>query len=147
MILTGSEFWTALLEKAYAKLHGCYENLAGGMTKEAMVDFTGGCCEMYKLKGSDCPENLFCMMVKAYERKSMAGCSITPDPNEVEARTDVGLVKGHAYSITKVLKVIFSIHFFQGSSGNKNSAPKVNGAEMRFNFLDWNFFAIRNLMH
>ena len=140
MILTGSEFWTALLEKAYAKLHGCYENLAGGMTKEAMVDFTGGCCEMYKLKGSDCPENLFCMMVKAYERKSMAGCSITPDPNEVEARTDVGLVKGHAYSITKVLKVIFCIHFFQGSIGNKNSAPKANGAEMSFNFLDWKCF-------
>ena len=118
MILTGSEFWTALLEKAYAKLHGCYENLAGGMTKEAMVDFTGGCCEMYKLKGSDCPENLFCMMVKAYERKSMAGCSITPDPNEVEARTDVGLVKGHAYSITKVLKVnFFALIFSQIAPG------------------------------
>jgi len=92
------------LEKAYAKMYGCYENLSGGMTKEAMVDFTGGCCEMYKLKGEGCPEDLFKMMDKAYQRKSMAGCSITPDPDEVEARTDVGLVKGHAYSITKVLK-------------------------------------------
>ena len=73
---------------------------------------------MYKLKGSDCPENLFCMMVKAYERKSMAGCSITPDPNEVEARTDVGLVKGHAYSITKVLKVnFFALIFSQIAPG------------------------------
>ena len=32
----------------------------------------------------------------------MIGCSIEPDPNEYEARTDVGLVRGHAYSLTKV---------------------------------------------
>ena len=34
----------------------------------------------------------------------MMGCSIEADPNVTEARTDVGLVKGHAYSITKVVK-------------------------------------------
>ena len=32
----------------------------------------------------------------------MMGYSIEPDPNEYEARTDVGLVRGHAYSLTKV---------------------------------------------
>ena len=40
----------------------------------------------------------------AYDRHSMMGCSIEADPNLTEARTDVGLVKGHAYSITKVVK-------------------------------------------
>jgi hypothetical protein len=33
------------MEKAYAKLHGCYENLNGGKMNEALVDLTGGCSE------------------------------------------------------------------------------------------------------
>ena len=33
----------------------------------------------------------------------MMGCSIEPDPNVTEARMDEGLVRGHAYSITKAV--------------------------------------------
>eukprot|EP00096_Caligus_rogercresseyi_P013854 TRINITY_DN6450_c0_g1_i1.p1 TRINITY_DN6450_c0_g1~~TRINITY_DN6450_c0_g1_i1.p1 ORF type:complete len:564 (-),score=220.83 TRINITY_DN6450_c0_g1_i1:214-1905(-) len=99
------EYWTALIEKAYAKLHGSYEALKGGTTCEALVDFTGGCTEMYQLKERDVPRNLFQILQKAYERCSLKGCSMEPDPNVLEARTDVGLVRGHAYSITKVLNV------------------------------------------
>lgn len=32
----------------------------------------------------------------------MMGCSIEPDPNVLEAETPEGLIRGHAYSITKV---------------------------------------------
>jgi len=97
------EFWSALFEKAYAKLHGSYESLKGGTTMEAMVDFTGGCTEMFDLAKAP-PPGLFIALLKAFERCSLMGCSLEPDPNVTEARTDVGLVRGHAYSITKVVK-------------------------------------------
>ena len=97
---SNNEFWSALMEKAYAKLHGSYESLKGGTTLEAMVDFTGGCTEMYDLAKP--PRDLFTIMLKAFQRCSLKGCSMEPNPNVYEARTDVGLIRGHAYSITKV---------------------------------------------
>ena len=97
------EFWPALLEKAYAKLYGSYEALVGGMVGEALDDLTGGCSELFYLKGKDSPEDLFGLMEKATKQHSLQGCCIMPNPRVREQRMDVGLVRGHAYSITKVL--------------------------------------------
>uniref|UniRef100_A0A3P9P6S7 Calpain-5-like n=1 Tax=Poecilia reticulata TaxID=8081 RepID=A0A3P9P6S7_POERE len=106
---TPREFWSALLEKAYAKLNGCYEALEGGNTAEALIDFTGGVSEPLSLDcealglSSERRKALFQTLAKVHEHKSLITCSIRGET--VESVLDCGLVRGHAYGITAVRKV------------------------------------------
>lgn len=59
----------------------------------------GGVTEQYDVRNDD--KNLFMIMLKAYERKAMMSCSITPGET-MEERLSNGLVAGHAYSVTAV---------------------------------------------
>ncbi|TKS80584.1 Calpain-5 [Collichthys lucidus] len=107
-----NEFWSALVEKAYAKMCGCYEALDGGNTADALVDFTGGVCEPMDLMENGFKEDeekrneLFERVLKVHNRGGLISCSIRATTAEdMEARLDCGLVKGHAYGVTDVRRV------------------------------------------
>jgi len=103
-----NEFWVPLIEKAYAKLYGCYGNLEGGFSNDALVDFTGGISEMIDLKaarrspngGADLYDILYSMMQKS----SLLGCHIAA-ARIPEMSLSSGLYTGHAYSITNLVKL------------------------------------------
>ncbi|KAM6933959.1 calpain-5-like [Xenentodon cancila] len=107
-----NEFWSALVEKAYAKICGCYEALDGGNTADALVDFTGGVSEPMDLMENGCKADeekrseLFERVLKVHNRGGLISCSIrATTAADMEARLDCGLVKGHAYAVTEVRKV------------------------------------------
>ena len=90
------EFWPALLEKAYAKLHGCYLALDGGQEMDAFIDFTGGCVEFFSDYTVDpIPEKIFPILYKVGQLRGLMSCSFNTNEG--------GLYTGHAYSITKVI--------------------------------------------
>ncbi|CAH3140847.1 unnamed protein product [Porites lobata] len=97
------EFWSPLLEKAYAKICGSYEAMGLGHISEALQDFTGGVIEMINLKTP--PRDIYKVLQKAHDRHSLMGASIETSSQETQKTLPNGLITGHAYSITGVTKV------------------------------------------
>ncbi|KAE8603504.1 hypothetical protein XENTR_v10014352 [Xenopus tropicalis] len=95
-------FWLPLLEKAYAKLHGCYEALWAGQVADALVDLTGGLVERWSLESEDDRgrEKLFSKLVSLKDRCAMC-CSVLHNRDRV-----MELGELHAYTITDIQHVV-----------------------------------------
>ncbi|NXJ31672.1 CAN14 protein, partial [Ciconia maguari] len=105
-------FWGALLEKAYAKLYGSYEDLQIGQVSEALVDFTGGVNIRIKLAAA--PPDLWDILTRATYSRSLMGCqthlgvyfpSVSLPCIQATKVLKNGLVAGHAYTVTGIRKV------------------------------------------
>ncbi|KAM9811890.1 calpain-5a [Syngnathus typhle] len=121
-----NEFWSALVEKAYAKTCGCYEALNGGNTADALVDFTGGVSQSICVSESDAKDNvetqaeLFRRVLKVHERGGLISASVAASSSsDMEARMPNGLVKGHAYAVTDVRRVRLGHGFLAFFKSNK----------------------------
>nr|KAF6429039.1 calpain 14 [Molossus molossus] len=93
-------FWGALLEKAYAKLCGSYEDLQHGEVSDALLDFTGGVTVTIKL--AEAPGNLWDILAGAIYGRTLIGCQTHLGNERV---LENGLVDGHAYTLIGIRKV------------------------------------------
>ncbi|GFO09474.1 calpain-3, partial [Plakobranchus ocellatus] len=83
-----NEFWSALLEKAYAKLYGDYESLGAGHASDALVDFTGGVSEKIEICNMKFTEEVdmksfFNTMEAASDNKALINCHIRAPASSV----------------------------------------------------------------
>ncbi|XP_064645832.1 calpain-5-like [Lineus longissimus] len=103
-----NEFWSALLEKAYAKLYGDYEKLNTGFTSDALVDFTGGVAEKIPLSSfssanEETKFRLFIDLQDAVLGSSFVTANIECGQEQVGSDAQHGLIKGHGYMLTNVM--------------------------------------------
>ncbi|KAM4041143.1 calpain-13-like [Anomaloglossus baeobatrachus] len=102
---TSNEFWPSLLEKAYAKLRGSYQNLHWGVISDAMVDFTGGVPMYFNITKS--PLELQNVILGAARSGSLMGCTTPGGLLTGNSELPNGLIKGHAYTVTDSKQIVY----------------------------------------
>ncbi|CAM4537847.1 unnamed protein product [Lepidochelys olivacea] len=98
-----NEFWPSLLEKAYAKLRGSYQNLHWGYISDALVDLTGGVQVQFLLQKP--PSDLQEIAKAAAKSQCLMGCTTPGGQSVGNMELKNGLIKGHAYTVTGATEI------------------------------------------
>lgn len=102
---TANEFWTALLEKAYAKLKGSYEALNYGQATEALMDISGGIGESLNFKACpQTPDFVFHILYTAFLRGSLI-CTYIDKEGEMPDKLPCGLITKHCYALIDIRRL------------------------------------------
>ncbi|KAM5165271.1 calpain-13-like [Mantella aurantiaca] len=130
---SSNEFWPCLLEKAYAKLMGSYQNLHWGFPEEAFVNLTGGITMSFDLRNEQMKPTHLWHMINGSSPNTLKACVYSDQEGTPRNRSmsvpvvkealdfrrgsepishiednpilSNGLVQSHAYSITATAKV------------------------------------------
>ncbi|KAF9969489.1 hypothetical protein BGZ73_008144 [Actinomortierella ambigua] len=91
-----NETWLPLIEKAFAKIHGDYEAIVGGLFSQGVEDLTGGVSTLMYTSDILDTDRFWEEEMLQVNKSILLGCSI----NFTDMyNADCGLVSGHAYSV------------------------------------------------
>ncbi|KAF1912890.1 hypothetical protein BDU57DRAFT_458230 [Ampelomyces quisqualis] len=96
-----NETWLPLLEKAYAKVHGDYNSISGGISGEAVEDLTGGVTTKILTDRILSKERLWKELLMVNKHFLFSASSPGAYGDDSDARR--GLALSHAYSVIKAL--------------------------------------------
>ncbi|WAR13669.1 CAN15-like protein [Mya arenaria] len=107
------QLWVPLIEKAMAKLHGCYKAVEAGHCVEGLSILTGEPCETISLQGSSrrgypIDKNfIWARLLSCRETRFLMGapCGVGKADGDEDSYKSVGLVYNHAYSILDVREI------------------------------------------
>jgi len=108
------EVWSCLLEKAFCKMHTCFEMCDGGRPSEAIFGLLGGCGGKFVIdkKHKAKPPAYFKVINNAFERGMLLTTGFSPPKGATsgqgkcgESVCDSGLVAGHVYSIMDLVEI------------------------------------------
>jgi calpain-15 len=112
---SGNVSWPAIVEKAYAKVHGSYARLSGGYISEALYDLTGAPVERIYFHREYDYHQLFARLLSFVSSGFLMGIATN--------RGGDGLVSCHAYSILGVYEIHDAV---EGSQGKITEFVKTN---------------------
>jgi hypothetical protein len=144
------EIWVSIIEKAYAKLHGSYENIEGAHSiSEALEHLTGGFSEVFTI-GTPENKNLYKQMLKWRKHGHLMVCSTAPhdeiDLDKDHEANEYGIIHRHAYSILDV-KQVGELHFIKlrntwgnsewlGRFSDQDSESWTDALKKKLHFVD-----------
>jgi hypothetical protein len=99
-----NETWLPLLEKAYAKLHGDYTAISGGITGEGVEDMSGGVTLNFQIDRILSKERLWKEFLN--EKKEFLFGVSSPSGGYSDDHSRQGLALNHAYSVLKAVEEI-----------------------------------------
>lgn len=107
-----SELWVPLIEKAYAKLFGCYQTLISGFIDDGLADLTGYVCEKRTMHNKEAifnedPDEFWEYLREMRQNKCLMGCSVTggTEKNVIIDGVNTGIMSGHAYGLNDVIQM------------------------------------------
>jgi len=101
-----NETFAMLIEKAYAKLHGCYEAIAYGLIEKALIDTTSGSVltlRSERILAEDICDVMWRSLSDAMTSDRLAVCGrFVPDPYSEENNDRKGITLGQLYQVIDV---------------------------------------------
>ena len=111
----GNELWVLILEKVYAKLHGSYYLLKGGLAYEALLDLTGSPTTVYTFQEQEVSGMIksgeFWKLLLSSDQEGFLLCASTLGEDrwrDYDEKLPAGLLPGHCYAV-------ISLHEVRGS--------------------------------